>query len=639
MRALARQPSAPQSPQRLQGNDRFNDVGNVAQPDRVSSNDEHHPGNQPGNMGSGVRAAGLNQELAGRWLTWQCKMIADVITGCVCDSDGKILALVPEHGEGIQTLESAVSNAAQQARDYIATEVHFGDSNGRLADIVASPVKTGDKTIAYVALLMTPRPQSRQNVVLQLLQWGGYWLESLSHLSDGVQLEAGSFTQDLFAAVLQHSHSSKSCMEIVNRMAERLDCERVTIGIRKGLIVRTECISFLATFDPRTQLVRKLEAAMEESLDQNRRVVLPPIAGDSGAIDQANRELAHQDSCATFPLAGQSTNFGAIVFERDARKPFDADTIRWCESVLSGIAPVIELKLIDERPVRTKAIEACRETLQSIAGPEQLKLKLAGIAFGLLIAFGAVFNGSYTVSAPASIEGSVSQVIAAPVAGFVKSSQIRAGDRVAKNQLMATLDDRSLKLELKKWQGEANKIGKAYQEALAKKARTELSILRARSDQINAELALVEQQISRTELRAPHAGYVTSGDLSQSIGAPVEIGDVLFEVAPLQDYRVTMEIDERDMAGIKNQNTGQVVIKALPGKPVDIVVNQIVPMAISGDGKTYFRVEGQFDNPANDLRPGMEGIARINVGERKLLWIWTHKVIDRVRLWFWARGW
>ena len=122
-------------------------------------------------------------------------------------------------------------------------------------------------------------------------------------------------------------------------------------------------------------------------------------------------------------------------------------------------------------------------------GPEQLKLKIAGLAFLSFIAFGALFDGNYKVSAPASIEGSVSQVIAAPIAGFVKTAQIRAGDRVAKNQLMATLDERSLELELKKWQGEANKIKKAYQEALAQKARTELSILRARSDQIDAELA------------------------------------------------------------------------------------------------------------------------------------------------------
>ena len=637
MSALARQPAPrPASHQDAPRADRSESiaaVGQVAGHSRESGNDTGQ---------SGVRANGLNSELAGRWLSWQCKMIADVITGCVCDPDGNLLSVVPENGEGVQALQGAIASAAQQSKEVVATEVPFGDSNGRLADIVATPVKSGGTTVAYVGLLMTPRPQSRQNVVLQLLQWGGYWLESLSHLSDGVQLEAGSFTQDLFAAVVQHDHSSKSCMEIVNRLAERLNCERVSIGIRKGLVIRTEGISYLATFDARTQLVRKLEAAMEESLDQNRRVVLPPIASDTGAIDQANRELATSDSgvaVATFPLTGARGNFGAIVFERDNRKPFDADTARWCESVLSAIAPVVELKLIDERPLRTKAVEESRDSLQKLFGPEHLKLKLAGIGFGLLLLFGAVVDGNYKVSAPASIEGAVSQVIAAPVQGFIKTAQIRAGDHVSKGQLMATLDDRSLQLELKKWQGEANKIKKAYQEALAKKARTELSILRARSDQINAELALVEQRISRTELRAPRAGYVTSGDLSQSMGAPVEIGDVLFEVAPLEDYRVILEIDERDMAGIKKGNNGQVVIKAMPGEPVDLVVDQIVPMAISGDGKTYFRVEGEFENQANDLRPGMEGIARINVGERKLLWIWTHKVVDRVRLWLWSWGW
>ena len=192
MSLLAGQPAADQTPPPTHTG-HFADVGNISQNARASSNDEPDAHGES----NSVRASGLNQELAGRWLTWQCKMIADVITGCVCDSDGRILAVVPEHGEGLQALKNAVSNAARQSKEFIATEIQFGDSNGRLADIVATPVTNGGQTIAYVALLMTPRPQSRQNVVLQLLQWGGYWLESLSHLSDGIQLEAGSFTHCL----------------------------------------------------------------------------------------------------------------------------------------------------------------------------------------------------------------------------------------------------------------------------------------------------------------------------------------------------------------------------------------------------------------------------------------------------------
>jgi len=271
--------------------------------------------------------------------------------------------------------------------------------------------------------------------------------------------------------------------------------------------------------------------------------------------------------------------------------------------------------------------------------PKHLKLKIAAAAAASVVLLASIFNGDHIVSAPAVVEGAQTQVIAAPIAGFVKTAEVRAGDKVTKGQLMARLDDRSLQLELRKWQGEENKIKKAHQEALAKKARTELSILRAKAEQIEAEHALVKERLERTELKAPFNGYVTSGDLSQSLGAPVSIGDVLFEVAPAEEYKVVVKVDERDMAGVDADKSGRVVIAAMPSDPIPFEVDQVVPLAISGEGNSYFRVEAKFDQATPDLRPGMEGVARLNMGERKLIWIWTHKLVDKIKLWLWSVGW
>jgi len=40
------------------------------------------------------------------------------------------------------------------------------------------------------------------------------------------------------------------------------------------------------------------------------------------------------------------------------------------------------------------------------------------------------------------------------------------------------------------------------------------------------------------------------------------------------------------------------------------------------------------------LRPGMDGVAKVHVGERKLVWIWTHSLFDwlRLNIWSWL-GW
>lgn len=604
--------------------------------------DTHHSDESSNDGAHSVKSDGLNTDLANKWLIWQCKMIADVITGTVYDANGNLLAMRPANGPGADKLAIAGQQMFESDKPVITTEITYGNTNGRLGDIIATPVKEGERTLGYVALLMTPRPQSRQNVVLQLLQWGGYWLESLSQLSDGIQIEAGAFTQTLMASVLRYDNSHKACMEIAASISDRLNCERVTIGLRKGMVVRTECISHLANFDERTQLVRRIEASMEESIDQDTVITLPGLPSTDSVIDKAHRELQSNDgnnsSIATFPLQGQEV-FGAITLERPDSSPFDKDTVAWCESVLSAIAPVLELKRFEERSILSKLRDSARRSSQSLFGPEHLKLKLAGAIAATTLIIAGIVPGNHIVTAPAVIEGSQSQILAAPIAGFIKSSDVRAGDKVSEGQLIATLDDRPLQLELKKWQGEENKVKKAYQEALAKKARTELSILRARSEQVEAEHALARERLERATIKAPFDGYVTSGDLSQSLGAPVEVGDVLFEVAPAEEYKVIVKVDERDMAGVDNNKSGKVIIAALPGDPIPFEVDQVVPLAVSGEGNSYFRIEAEFDQVTPTLRPGMEGVARLDMGKRKLLWIWTHKLVDKVRLWIWSIGW
>jgi hypothetical protein len=37
-----------------------------------------------------------------------------------------------------------------------------------------------------------------------------------------------------------------------------------------------------------------------------------------------------------------------------------------------------------------------------------------------------------------------------------------------------------------------------------------------------------------------------------------------------------------------------------------------------------------------NLRPGMEGIGKIESGPRSLIWIWTHSIVDWLRLWVWS---
>ena len=50
------------------------------------------------------------------------------------------------------------------------------------------------------------------------------------------------------------------------------------------------------------------------------------------------------------------------------------------------------------------------------------------------------------------------------------------------------------------------------------------------------------------------------------------------------------------------------------------------------------RVEAQLERKSDRLRPGMEGVGKVYIGERKLIWIWTHGFVDWLRLALW-RWW
>jgi hypothetical protein len=129
---------------------------------------------------------------------------------------------------------------------------------------------------------------------------------------------------------------------------------------------------------------------------------------------------------------------------------------------------------------------------------------------------------------------------------------------------------------------------------------------------------------------------VISGDLSQSIGAPAERGQVLFEIAPLDAYRVVLQVDEREAAEIAVGQRGKIALSAFPSRPFSFVVRKITPVSAAREGRNYFRVEAALDQAPAQLRPGMEGIGKIEVAQRRLIWIWTHPAVDWLRLFVWS---
>ena len=110
---------------------------------------------------------------------------------------------------------------------------------------------------------------------------------------------------------------------------------------------------------------------------------------------------------------------------------------------------------------------------------------------------------------------------------------------------------------------------------------------------------------------------------------------MLYEIAPLTNYRVIVQVDEHQVGDVVPGQTGQVVFSALPDQTFPIVVDKIVPVAQAHDGRNLLRVEAHLTSTSDRLRPGMAGVGKIDIGDRRLIDIWSKPLVDWASLTLW----
>jgi multidrug resistance efflux pump len=445
----------------------------------------------------------------------------------------------------------------------------------------------------------------------------------------------------LQATALSHEDGRSAATAVATELATLLHCERVSIGFVQGASTTVEAVSHSPSLEAERALFRDIAAAMDEAIDQGATLVHPLPAGSQPRIVRAHAQLARAQASGALcsvPLVDQQQLIGAITLER-AQAGFGADDVALCEHVACLLGPVLQLKRRNGRSLLRHALDALQATRRRLLGPGHPVTKLTAVgAAALLLLAGALaaLPGDYRVSASARIEGAVQRALVAPTDGFIHLVHARPGDSVRAGDVLAELATDELGLERQKWQSEQAQHEHGYSDAMARHDRAQMVIALARSDEARAKLELVEQALQRSRLEAPFDGTVIKGDLSQSLGAPVKRGDVLLMLAQGQGHRVIVEVDERDIGEVKLGQGGRLALAASPQSALPIRVQRITPVASTLEGRNVFEVEAAVEDAAGQLRPGLQGVAKIDVGRRPLLWIATHRAVNWLRLAWWS---
>jgi multidrug resistance efflux pump len=552
------------------------------------------------------------------------------------------VAVWPKGALGTPALVSGIEKAIGR-REFIiegGRKAPGEDDTRRKLDLLAQPLIVDGQVFGAVAIETDHQPEPELGGIVEQLKWSMIALEALVRRNRFTASDRMATVLDLIATSLHHDRFQASATAVATELAGLLTCERVSISFMKGKHSRVRALSNSASFGKKANVIRAIEAAMDEAIDQQATVIYPPSGDGPLQVTRAHEALLKDHgsgSACSVPLAEGSRIIGAITLERPPGETFDARTVQLCEHVAALIGPVLDVKRKDDRWLFQKAWDSFKSYLRKLTGPRHSILKLVSGVIALLLVFFIFAQGNYRVTADARLEGSVQRAMAAPLSGYIAEAHVRAGDIVQAGDPLFSLDDRDLWLERLKWMSQRSQYSREYQEAVAGRGRAQANVLAAQIEQADAQIALIEDQLARVKVVAPFNAIVVAGDLSQSLGVPVERGDVLFELAPLDDYRVILKVDERDIGPLAPGQTGRLALTGMPGETIGIVVRRITPVASTEDGRNFFRVEADLaDQGSGLLRPGMEGAGKVDIDRRSLFWIWTHKINYWVRMFFWS---
>jgi len=443
----------------------------------------------------------------------------------------------------------------------------------------------------------------------------------------------------LQATILSHDKFTEAATAFAGELASLLRFDRVVIGLSGGRHVRVVAVSHTADFKADTDLLNVLGDVMDEALEQGATIASPAAADERPRITRAHSEFVRRNggSICTVPMVSRQHAVGAVSFIRAHGAAPGKTEIAHCEQVVSIAGAVLELKYDVDRPWRQRLWRSTRRAFAALREPGHAAAK-AGIAAALIAAMAIAFLPvEYHVSAPARLEGSVQRALVSPADGYVRQVHVRPGDSVKAEQVLVELAEEDLQLDRRKWESEFAQYENAASAALAHSDRTQFVINQAKADEAQSQLDLANRQLLRGRVLAPFDGIVIQGDLSQSLGAPVKRGEVLLTVAPAGEFRLVVEVDERDIGDVRTGQNGALALGAF-AHSLAFSVARVTPMATARDGRNFFEVEGKLGDVSSSLRPGLQGVARIGVGDRVLGWVWTHRTLQWARMTLWSWG-
>lgn len=214
------------------------------------------------------------------------------------------------------------------------------------------------------------------------------------------------------------------------------------------------------------------------------------------------------------------------------------------------------------------------------------------------------------VSARQSFSGTVEEdnasTLSFPVPGTVRTLAVEQGQRVAKGQLIAIIDDSSFKSTYDMAVVTLNQATDAYNRMKILHDNNSLPDIQwveveSNLKQAQSSLEIAKKNMSDTKLYAPFSGYISEKNIE--VGTNVMPGSPVVKLVTVDNVKICISVPETEISKIHIGEGVEISVPALNDQTFNGRIKE-KGVAANSLSRSY-EVKAEVNNPGNALLPGM----------------------------------
>lgn len=528
-------------------------------------------------------------------------------------------------------------SAAQAIQDRISVTLDLPDEG---VTVVCCPCKGGSGCV-----VVTSESTCDSGLSEFIAEFSGVlvseWQLSRHAASQTADCEHLAALIDLQARVSAKETLPAALCCLADELRKYLNATTVYVGLCEAESdeCRLAAVSDRSEVNSLTEESKAAEAVLQEAVIRQQIGAWPITESNNGHALRCHEQFAKllaATQLVSLPVRDDAgINIGAVVIATEAATLEDhrnhavIETTRFLRAAERPLGTSIQIVKRSSQGTISRAVAALRRGLTSGIA------RTAGVLLALFSSLMCV-PVDYEVACQSELQPVSRRFIAAPFEAPLKKCLVDPGDVVEAGQVLAELDGRELRWELAGIKADLGKASREHDAFLSEQEFGRAAIARLEMDRLQNRASLLSDRTRGLEIRSPVAGIVVAGDLKDSEGVPLDTGESLFEVAPLDEMLVEILVPEDDIRHVAEGMKIRLQLDARPSENFYATIERIYPKAELRDHENVFVAEAKLADHELWLRPGMRGEAEISTGPRALGWNLFHKPVASICGWL---GW